>query len=86
MVRIPSPNPIIWAAAVSRYNIFLRVVSTVVTSFFGLPGVNYFDDDFGCHLPDSLGTRGVWIFREFSHLVGVILEKRKTDVGLLAEK
>ena len=68
------------ASAVLRYNCFSRIVAVSANRICGLPLVNYFDD-FGCLVADFSPKPAVKVFTSFCKLLGIRLNRKKTEVG-----
>ena len=68
------------AAAVLRYNVFSRLLTSLVNRMFGIPPICFFDD-FAALISRLLGSKAIQVCSFFCFLLGIQLGTNKSDVG-----
>ena len=67
-------------SAVLHYNVFSRLVTSLVNRLFGIPMICFFDD-FSALIHRVLPNKAMAVFSRFCEAIGITLKPRKSDVG-----
>ena len=63
-------------ASALRYNVFSRILPSIINRIFGIPILGYVDD-YGPPIPTYLGSAALQAIRDFCSILGVDLKKIK---------
>ena len=67
-------------ASVLHYNVFSRLLVTIINRVFAIPTIGYYDD-YGFYVPAELGDEALTLIKRICHLLGVTLKEEKCYIG-----
>ena len=67
-------------ASVLHYNVFSRLLVTIINRVFGIPTIGYYDD-FGFLVPNEIGDEALTLIKTLCSLLGVKLKDNKCSVA-----